>query len=688
MSKDTFLIEIGTEELPPKVINPLSEAFAARLAQQFTRENFSFGHIKTFATPRRIAVLIEAVDGTQPDKMLEKKGPALQVAVDENHCPTPAGLGFARSCGVEFAELAIEKNAENAWLVHRYQQKGQRFIDLAPSMITQALKLLPMGKVMRWGECDVEFLRPVHWILCMYGADLIDTEILGMLTGRNTFGHRFHYAKAIDLSHANQYESLLETVGKVIPDFAKRRAIILREIESVCREQNGQAVFNDTLLDEVTGLVEWPVAVLATFAEEFLALPKEVLISAIEQHQKCFPIEDKSKKLIAQFITISNIQSTSPEQIIIGNERVMRARLSDAAFFCYTDKKHSLQSRLETLKQVTFQANLGTLFDKAMRLSKLSAFIAKAWQSDTALAERAGLLAKTDLVTEMVHEFPELQGTMGYYYGLHDGEDGEICTAMAEHYLPKFAGDQLPQTLTGRALSIADRMDNLVGIFSLGQMPSGDKDPFGLRRAAMGMLRILIECELKLPLDELIDQTIACYGELIKKTDFMVALKDFIIERLRAWYGEKDVSADTFNAVIAIQNNEPLDIHQRILAVEHFRYLPESRALTLANKRVTNILEQAEFNLIDHMAEPNTALFETDAEKDLYHQLKQIDSQMVSDYTLRLSSFAKLQTAIDHFFDAVMVMVPEIDKRNNRLQLLAHLRSLFLQVADISVLQM
>ena len=692
--KDTFLIEMGTEELPPRLLKGLSEAFSVLLQQQLTKENFHFGQVKTFATPRRIAVLIDEVDAIQPDKIIERKGPALNVAVDKNNCPTPAGLGFARSCGVDFDALEIQKAEGSGWLMHRSQQKGQRFTELTPAMVVGALKLLPMGKTMRWNQSDIEFLRAVHWVTLMYGSEVISAEILGLFSDSNTYGHRFHHPELIALPHANQYESLLETVGKVIPDFAKRRAMILQQIQEVCKAQNAQPVFNETLLDEVTGLVEWPVPIVATFAEEFLALPKEVLISAIEQHQKCFPVENKKGALKPCFITISNIQSTDPEQIIVGNERVMRARLSDATFFFYTDKKYSLESRLETLKHVTFQAKLSTLFEKAQRLSRLSSWIIENWQTDSQaskkIVERAGLLAKADLVTDMVYEFPELQGVMGYYYALHDGESEEVCTAIAEHYLPKVSGDKLPQTLAGCALAIADRMDNLVGIFSLGQIPTGDKDPFGLRRAAMGILRILIEQEFRLPLNQLIEKAIECYEGLIKKTDFSFELRDFMIERLRAWYNEKGISTDTFNAVIAIQNNEPLDIHHRILAVERFRSLPESQALTMANKRVTNILEQAEFNLSNHLADPNPDLFETDAEKDLYCQLKQLkqaDSQQKRDYTFRLTEFARLQPSVDRFFDGVMVMVPETDKRNNRLQLLANLRALFLQIADISVLQ-
>ena len=691
--KDTFLVEIGAEELPPKMLKPMAETLALRLEQQLHKENFNFGDVKIFATPRRIAVLIEKVDATQPDKVIERKGPALNVAVDQNDSPTPAGLGFARSCGVDFEALDIQKEGDNAWLVYRCEQKGKQFIDLVPSMVEQGLKLLPVGRTMRWNAFDIEFLRPVHWVVLMYGGDAIPAEILGFFTGKTTFGHRFHHPEAIVLPHADEYENLLITVGKVIPDFTKRKALILQKIQSISQEQKGTPVFNDALLNEVTGLVEWPVPYLATYAEDFLALPKEVLISAIEQHQKCFPVENENGDLKPCFITISNLESSRPEEIIVGNERVMRARLADGAFFYYTDKKVSLESRLTTLKNVTFQAKLGSLYDKALRLSDLSAWIAKNWQSDTASinqAARAGLLAKTDLVTDMVYEFPELQGVMGYYYAQHDGEADNVAVAIREQYLPRVAGDELPTSLTGCALAIADRIDTIVGIFSLGQIPSGDKDPFALRRAAIGILRMVIEREMPLSLNQLIGEAIKNYGDSIKKTDIAAMIKDFIIERLRAWYGEKGIATDTFNAVVASQDDEPLDIHHRILAVEQFRQLSESPALTSANKRVSNILQQAEFNWVQNSAEPNPNLFEKDAEKNLYHQIKQLkkaDEQEKRDYTVRLTEFAHLQTAVDHFFDDVMVMVEDNNQRNNRLQLLAQLRGLFLQIADISLLQ-
>lgn len=690
--KDVFLIEIGTEDLPAKRAKALCEMFATKIEQQLIRENFSFGKVNLFSTPRRIAVLIDEVEEAQPDKTIERKGPSLAIALDKNNAPTAAGLGFARSCGVDFSALETQRNQESAWLVYRFQQKGKLFVDAAPSLLKEALQSLHGGKTMRWNDFDIEFLRPVHWIVLMYGTEVIPGEVLNLPTTKQTFGHRFHHPEAIFIPDARQYESLLTTQGHVIPDFAKRRSQIVAQIDALCNQQDAQAIFNDALLDEVTGLVEWPTAYLATYAEDFLTLPKEVLVCAIEQHQKCFPLESKAGELKPCFITISNIQSTDPSQVIIGNERVMRARLSDAAFFFYTDKKSSLANRLEELKSITFQVNLGNLFDKTHRLSALSTWIGKQWSIEHAInlsdTRRAGLLAKTDLATEMVHEFPELQGIMGYYYALHDKEPYSIAIAIREHYLPKFAGDSLPSTLAGSALAIADRIDNLVGIFSLRQMPSGDSDPFGLRRAAMGISRILIEQALSLPLDQLIAKSVENYGNLIKNTDFVPLLKLFIIERLRAWYSEKGISADIFNAVISIQNNEPLDIHHRILAVDRFKRLPQAQALTAANKRVSNILEQAAFKFVN---QPDPHLFETVAEKNLYQQIKQLqttDYPISQDYTHHLTKLAALQPWVDQFFDDVMVMVSDHQQRNNRLQLLAQLRALFLQIADISNLQL
>lgn len=690
--KDALLIEIGTEELPAKSAKSLSEMLGTLLAQQLTKENFGFGAIKNFSTPRRIAVLIEKVDANQPDKCIERKGPALSVAVDENQKPTAAGLGFARSCGVNFEDLDIQRSENNAWLIDRHKQVGKALIDIAPTIVQDCVHRLHPGKTMRWSSFDIEFLRPVHWVVLMYGNQPIPTEILDLATTQQTFGHRFHHPEALLIPDAMAYESILETQGHVIPDFEKRRAKIKGQIYDLCAKSNTRALFNDTLLDEVTGLVEWPVAYLATYAEDFLTLPKEVLVCSIEHHQKCFPVESQTGELKPYFIGVSNIESTEPSQIVIGNERVMRARLADAAFFYYTDKKQTLESRLEALKSIAFQVKLGSLWDKTHRLSALAAWIGAQWQLDNAAlaqAQRAGLLAKTDLATEMVREFPELQGVMGYYYALHDKEPDGVAIALQEQYFPRFSGDTIPTTRVGCALAIADRIDNLVGIFSLGQMPSGDKDPFGLKRAAMGISRILIESALSIPLNDLIEKAADNYASLIEKRDFIPMLKLFIIERLRAWYSEKGVSTDTFNAVIAIQDNEPLDIHHRIMAVEQFKQLPQAQALTLANKRVSNILNQATLSVTHASMEPNPQLFETEAEKNLYLQIKQLQAatNQKQNYVGRLTEFASLQRCVDQFFDDVMVMDADQGQRNNRLQLLTQLRSLFLQVADISVLQ-
>lgn len=689
----SLLIELGTEELPAKRAKALSNMFAHSLEQQLVNESFGFEAIKVFSTPRRIAVLIQAVSETQPDKTIEKKGPALSVAIDKDGKPTPAGLGFARSCGVNFDQLENQEGENGSWLFCRYITSGKSLFEMAPQMVRQAIHELHPGKTMRWNASDIEFLRPLHWIVLMYGDQVISAELLNLTTSQHTYGHRFHHPEKLLITDANQYESLLEEKGFVIPSFEKRRSKIQEQLQEICAEYNAQLIPNEALLDEVTGLVERPRAYLATYAEDFLTLPKEVLVCAIEQHQKCFPIENQSGELLPYFITVSNIQSQDHSQVIVGNERVMRARLSDAAFFYHTDKKRTLESRVDDLKFITFQAGLGSLLDKALRITALAEWIGKEWELDEleiSHIQRAALLAKADLSTDMVGEFPELQGIMGYYYALNDKEPLVVAKAIREHYLPRFLGDELSSTHVSCALGIADRMDNLVGIFSLGQIPSGDKDPFGLKRSAMAISRILIENNLSISMSQLIENAVQNYGTLIKSTDFIAALTTFMIERLRAWYLDKGISSDIFNAVIAIQNNEPLDIHDRIMAVEHFKQLPQAQALTAANKRVSNILEQAAFNGQSNKVSADPKLFETDAEKNLYQQIKQleaVDHQQKQNYIHRLTEFASLQPCVDQFFDGVMVMVPDDNQRHNRLQLLAQLRSLFLQIADISVLQ-
>jgi glycyl-tRNA synthetase beta chain len=687
--QDTFLIEIGTEELPTQIIESLPNMLSDRLKEQFIKEDFSSGKIELFATPRRFAVLIHDVDSLQKDKIIERKGPSLTIALDKKNKPTAAGLGFARACGVNFEDLEMPTSTENASLIYRSEQKGKTFIELAPSMVQTAIKSLTLGKTMRWNTFDTEFLRPVHWVLLMYGNQLISTEILNVATDKKTFGHRFHHPAPIILEHANQYESRLENIGNVIASFDKRKERIISAIQQIASEKNAQIVFNEKLINEITSLVEWPFPYIANYSETFLTLPKEILTSAIETHQKCFPIENKNGTLQPYFITIGNIHSALPEKVILGNERVMRARLSDAAFFFDTDKKHSLQAYLKNLKNVSFQEKLGSLFDKTTRLSALSVWVAQQSTQtfDSTELMRAGLLSKADLVTDIVREFPELQGLAGYYYAIHDKEKLATATAIREHYFPKFSGDILPSTLAGSALAIADRIDNLVGMFSLNRIPSGDKDPFGLKRASLGIIRILIEAEFAISLSELIEQSVHHYGSLIKNTDFIPTLHTFIIERLRAWYHEKGISSDSFNAVTTIQKDVPLDIHHRMMAVENFRRLPQAQTLTLANKRVSNILDQAGFIASPGIA-LNPGLFETDAEKHLYHQIQQLQKSHEQNYTERLTELAQLHTFVDSFFDTVMVMAPNLDIRNNRLQLLNQLRGLFLQIADISLLQM
>ncbi|TAK73720.1 MAG: glycine--tRNA ligase subunit beta [Gammaproteobacteria bacterium] len=672
MKQDDFLVEIHTEELPPKALRKLGEAFSQQLQERLQKSDLSFAALHYFATPRRLAVLVKDLVAAQPDQVIERKGPALTAAFDAEGKPTPACVGFARSCGVTPVELITLKNAQGEWVGLQQKVAGKPMHELMPTLVEQALAALPIPKRMRWSEGETQFVRPVHSVIMLYGDQIIDATILGCRTNRVTRGHRFLAPGWMTIPTAAAYASLLETEGKVIVDFAKRREEILHQAKKKLTNQ-AEMVYDDELLDEVTGLVEWPTALYGSFDEKFLQLPQEVLISAMRDHQRYFPV--KNATLTPHFITISNIDSVDPARVIHGNERVLRARLSDAAFFYETDQKESLEQRTERLKGMVYQAKLGTLYDKVERLSKLMG------------NDRAGLLAKSDLTTNMVGEFPELQGIMGGYYALHDGEPAEIAQAIAEQYLPRFAGDKLPASSLGQRLAMMDRIDTLVGAFSINQIPTGDKDPYGLRRAALGVLRILIEKEIDLDLNELLHKALALYHSENKETVEQVL--NFMQERLRSWYQEQGITADVFAAVAAVGITNPLDAHKRIQAVQAFKQLSAAEALSTANKRVSNILSKYEGKLDSQAINPQ--LFEEAAEKELAKQLE-AKSEVVTrlsqagQYDEVLLTLAELREPIDNFFDHVMVMSDDKAQRENRILLLHQLRSLFLQVADIALL--
>ncbi len=688
-----FLFELGTEELPPKALQNLSNALATEVrtglnsifgdSAQTLLENTRF---TSFATPRRLALLIEKLPTHVPSKTTQVVGPPESICYDKQGAATKALQGFAKKNNVALDDKGLK--IENGKITFLKVEPEQAIRPMLAAAMQTALDNLPIPKRMRWGASRVEFIRPVHSCVMLFGDEVVDAEILGIASGRSTFGHRFHYNRSIELISPADYEVTLEQTGFVIADFASRRAAIEQQIQQAASAIGAQAVIDPSLLDEVTGLVEWPVALSGRFEERFLEVPAEALISSMKEHQKYFHVVDANQKILPYFITVSNIASKDPQQVIAGNERVIRPRLADAAFFFETDKKHSLESRIDKLKPIIFQAQLGTVYQKSQRVAALARVIATQIGGNTAWAERAGQLAKTDLVTEMVLEFPDLQGLMGYYYALNDGEPQEVAEALNEQYLPKFAGDLLPGTRTGIALALADRIDTLVGLFGINQPPTGSKDPFALRRATLGTLRIMVEHQLDLDLLELLAAAADLHTELPARAGLEQQVLAFMLERFRAWYADQGVPAEVFLAVMAVRPTRPLVFDQRVQAVNHFRSLPQAEALAAANKRVANILSKQGVATTQVVAEQ---LFQEAAENNLYSALNSLNSTIDNllrsgDFKSILEQLARLQPSIDAFFDEVMVMVEDEAVRDNRLCLLNQLRQRFLLVADISLL--
>jgi glycyl-tRNA synthetase beta chain len=691
--KDNFLVEIHTEELPPKALSRLAKSFLQEIKDRLIKAQLEFKEAEFYATPRRLAVFVKGLASEQPETNVERKGPAIDAAFDAAGNPTPACIGFAKSCGTTPDKLARIKNKQGEFVGLQQTVPGKTVCELMPTIVTESLAALPIPKRMRWGSGTVEFVRPVHSVILLYGRDVIDAEILGVRTGRETRGHRFHCKKTISISQPSVYLKRLEYPGYVIADFERRKAMILEQAKAIVQSSFGDEmhpVITPELLDEVTGLVEWPVAILGDFDQRFLDVPAEALISAMQDHQRYFAVVDEANKLLPHFVTIANIESRDMQRVIEGNERVLRARLSDAAFFFETDKKRTLESRLEILKGIVFQAKLGSVYDKTQRVSRLAACIAKTLGENEAEAARAGLLSKTDLTTEMVGEFPELQGLAGVYYATHDGESAAVATAMNEQYMPRFSGDQLPATKIGSILALADRLDTLLGVFGINQAPTGDKDPFALRRAALGVLRILIEKELDLDLHTLLKQGAAHYDRPLDNQDVVGQVQHFIMERLKPWYQEHNINPDVFAAVAALGVTRPYDFHRRIQAVQAFKQLQDAESLSVANKRVSNILAKYDTPIL--AKEIDAQLFENDAERELASQLEEQSLAIAplyneARYVDVLSQLSHLRQPVDQFFDQVMVMTEDKHQRENRLLMLAKLRALFLQVADVALLQ-
>ena len=688
MTTQNFLVEIGTEELPPKALKTLATSFADNVEAELNQAGLSFDKIEWFAAPRRLAVKVLNLATQQPSKEIEKRGPAVSAAFDAEGKPTKAAEGWARGCGITVEQAERIATDKGEWLVHRAKIEGQPTKNLLNGIVANALAKLPIPKPMRWADKTVQFIRPVHTVTMLLGDELIEGEILGVASARTIRGHRFLGEKEFEIQHADQYPQLLREKGSVVADFNERKAEILAKSQAKATALGGVADIEESLLEEVTSLVEYPNVLAAKFEERFLAVPAEALVYTMKGDQKYFPIYDKDGKLLPHFIFVSNINPEDPTAIIEGNEKVVRPRLTDAEFFFKTDLKQKLVDRLPRLETVLFQQQLGTLKDKTDRIEQLAGEIAKQIGADEAKAKRAGLLSKCDLMTNMVFEFTDTQGVMGMHYARHDGEDEEVAVALNEQYMPRFAGDELPKSLVASAVALADKFDTLTGIFGIGQAPKGSADPFALRRAALGALRIIVEKNLPLDLEDLVKKSAALFGDKLTNQNVVADVVDFMLGRFRAWYQDEGIAVDVIQAVLARRPTRPADFDARVRAVSHFRTLDSAEALAAANKRVSNILAKAdaaigEINLSACVEPAEKALAE--AVLALRTEVKPLIAQ--GDYTAVLDKLANLRSTVDAFFADVMVNAEDPALRQNRLAILNTLQGLFLQVADISVLQ-
>ena len=688
MTTQNFLVEIGTEELPPKALKTLATSFADNVEAELNQAGLTFDKIEWFAAPRRLAVKVLNLATQQPSKEIEKRGPAVSAAFDAEGKPTKAAEGWARGCGITVEQAERIATDKGEWLVHRAKIEGQPTKNLLNDIVANALAKLPIPKPMRWADKTVQFIRPVHTVTMLLGDELIEGEILGVASARTIRGHRFLGEKEFEIQHADQYPKLLREKGSVVADFNERKAEILAKSQAKATALGGVADIEESLLEEVTSLVEYPNVLAAKFEERFLAVPAEALVYTMKGDQKYFPIYDKDGKLLPHFIFVSNINPEDPTAIIEGNEKVVRPRLTDAEFFFKTDLKQKLVDRLPRLETVLFQQQLGTLKDKTDRIEQLAGEIAKQIGADEAKAKRAGLLSKCDLMTNMVFEFTDTQGVMGMHYARHDGEDEEVAVALNEQYMPRFAGDELPKSLVASAVALADKFDTLTGIFGIGQAPKGSADPFALRRAALGALRIIVEKNLPLDLEDIVKKSAALFGDKLTNKNVVADVVDFMLGRFRAWYQDEGIAVDVIQAVLARRPTRPADFDARVRAVSHFRTLDSAEALAAANKRVSNILAKADAAI----GEINLTACVEPAEKVLAEAVLALRTEVQpliaqGDYTAVLDKLANLRAPVDSFFDNVMVNAEDPALRQNRLAILSTLQGLFLQVADISVLQ-
>ncbi|WP_038912293.1 glycine--tRNA ligase subunit beta [Dickeya dadantii] len=694
MTDKTFLVEIGTEELPPKALRTLAESFAANFTAELDAAGLGYQSVNWFAAPRRLALKVAGLSASQPDREVEKRGPAIAQAFDAEGKPTKAAEGWARGCGITVDQAERLTTDKGEWLLFRAQVKGEAAQALLPGMVSTALAKLPIPKLMHWGDKETQFVRPVHTVTLLLGDELVPGTVLGIDSARTIRGHRFMGEPEFTIDNADQYPQILLERGKVLADYEARKAKIKADAEDAARKIGGNADLSDSLLEEVTSLVEWPVVLTAKFEEKFLAVPAEALVYTMKGDQKYFPVYDNDGKLLPNFIFVANIESKDPQQIIAGNEKVVRPRLADAEFFFNTDRKKRLEDHLPRLETVLFQQQLGTLRDKTDRIAALAGWVAEQIGADVNHAKRAGLLSKCDLMTNMVFEFTDTQGVMGMHYARHDGEAEDVAVALNEQYQPRFAGDELPSSPVACALAIADKMDTLAGIFGIGQHPKGDKDPFALRRAALGALRIIVEKRLPLDLQTLTEEAVRLYGDKLSainagNANVVDDVIEFMLGRFRAWYQEEGHSVDTIQAVLARRPTRPADFDARVKAVSHFRTLEQAEALAAANKRVSNILAKSTETLNDSV---QAALLKENEEIQLATYVTALTSKLApwfaeGRYQEALGELAQLREPVDNFFDKVMVNADDQQVRINRLTLLNELRNLFLKVADISVLQ-
>lgn len=683
---DDLLIELGTEELPPKALKKLSNAFTAGIVEGLKNAGFEIDEVESFAAPRRLAVLIKSIASSQPDREVERKGPNLKAAYDVDGNPTKAVIGFAKSCGIEVSELQQQETDKGVWLVFKASEKGRALSILIEDIINQSLSKLPIPKRMRWGSNDMEFVRPVHWVVLMHGENVIDAQIMGLKTSTKTFGHRFHAPAEITLQKASDYKNELRTQGFVLADFEERKQKIKQQVIAAATCLDAVAVLDEDLLDEVAALNEWPIAVAGEFEKIYLDVPSEALIKTMQDNQKYFPVKDTDGELKNYFITISNIDSKSPEKVKQGNERVVRPRLADAKFFWEQDQKQPLASFNAALENVVFQKQLGSIAEKTRRVAKLAEHISAQLDANSEYVQRAALLSKCDLMTDMVGEFASLQGVMGKRYAQVAGEAEEVAMALDEQYKPRGASDDTASTTTGQILSISDKLDTLVGIFAIGQKPTGEKDPYALRRASLGVLRTIIERQLDLDLKSLISVSAKLLEDKVDASKVEQEVFDYILERLRAYYLDRDIMPDVFDAVSALSPSRPLDFDKRIKAVTAFRQLSAAESLAAANKRVGNILKKS---AVKEIVAVDEKLLSEDAEKNLYQVLNSLSQTVepmfdAGDYESALSQLSSLREPVDAFFDSVMVMADDEAIKNNRIALLSTMNQLFLRAADLS----